>query len=57
MEILSPFYILKILQYLPQKYILELLGKIKIMKAPAGFELMTYMYSNVVTTLTHCATL
>mgnify|MGYP005952079729 CR=1 FL=1 len=38
-----------------QKYALKICGKVKNLKSPAGFELMTY--KSVVNPLTHCATL
>lgn len=38
-----------------QKYVLKIFGKVKIIKAPAGFELKTIRF--VVNALTHCATL
>lgn len=38
-----------------QKYGLKFLGKVKMIKAPAGFELITYR--SLVYTLTHCSTL
>lgn len=52
---LSHFKNFPLLQYLIKKYVLKFLGKVKITKAPTGFELITYRL--VVNTLTHCATL
>lgn len=51
-KILSLFYNFQILQYLHQKYVLKFLGKVMIIKASAGFKLMTYRLA-----LTHCTTL
>lgn len=51
----NTFTVLQILQYLNKKYVLKFFGKVTIIKAPGGFELMTYGF--VVNVLTHCATL
>lgn len=42
-KILSPFQNFQIFEYLTKKYDLEMFGKVKIIKAFAGFELRTYI--------------
>lgn len=45
----------QISQYLTKNYISKFFGKLKILKSPAGLELMTYRL--VAKPLIHCATL
>lgn len=45
----------QILQYLTKKYNLKIFGKVKFLKAPVGFDLVTHSY--VVNALINCTTL
>lgn len=51
----SPLWNFQILQYLPHNYLLKFYRKVKILKAPVGFELMSNR--SEVNPLIHCATL
>lgn len=54
-QILPPFLNFQILQYLTSKKFFKFFGKVKIINAPAGFELMTCRF--VVFALIYCPAL
>lgn len=54
-KMFSPLWNFQILQYLPHNYLLKTLRKVKILKDPMGFELMSYRSG--LNPLIHCATL
>lgn len=45
----------QILQYLAKNYVLNIFGKVKVLKTPTGFKFMTYRFE--ANPLTHCTVL